>query len=288
MRAIKQLRDLREVAEPIAGSIYFAREALDNYKQFDLNFLEGYFVSRSAALGVLSGETLAAIFAVFNPAIVISFTKSGWKKVTRDQILSARINGARDSLARILGDLDEQVIRKLEDLLKDTYLSLDEAGHPVYAGLKSLEYPRDIHERLFRICDLIREHRGDSHNVAWNSKGLNGVEITLLSEGYWNIATKSYVFTRGWAPEQVESASESLKTKGFIDKEGKITNSGIEFREEIEMLTDSIEEPIYLALGDKISEAISILEPISKKMLDSSAYPKTASDLGKIISSATS
>src|SRR5687767_11636470 len=74
-------RRLRDLCEPIAGSVYFAPEAFDAYKQLGLSgYAEGYFTSRGACLGTPSGQVVCAAFGVFNPDVVIPSVEAGWSK----------------------------------------------------------------------------------------------------------------------------------------------------------------------------------------------------------------
>ena len=64
-------RRLRDLVEPLAANVYFAPEAQEAYKELGLSYLPGYFRSRSACMGDVSGEVVVAAFGVFNPAIAL-------------------------------------------------------------------------------------------------------------------------------------------------------------------------------------------------------------------------
>jgi len=59
-------RRVRDLIEPLAANVYFAPEALEAYKELGLSYLPGYFRSRSACMGDVSGEVVVATFGVFN------------------------------------------------------------------------------------------------------------------------------------------------------------------------------------------------------------------------------
>ena len=59
------------------------------------------------------------------------------------------------------------------------------AGRPIFGGLRSLGFPGTPLGDLWRAADLLREHRGDSHVIAWAVGGADAVEILLLTEQYW-------------------------------------------------------------------------------------------------------
>src|SRR5437764_407599 len=81
-------------------------------------------------------------------------------------IADVRRRGATASLERILGDKPDGLDRATE-LLKRAGEAGTVAGHPLYAGLVSLDWPGDPMGNLWRAADIVREHRGDSHTAAW-------------------------------------------------------------------------------------------------------------------------
>ncbi len=279
-------RILHDLFEPIAANVYFSPVVQEEYKKLGLAYLPGYFCSRSAAMGELPGEVVASIFAVFNPAIVIPSVSQGWAITKRDAILKARLSGASASLSEILelGDADGLVmVERAAELLLEASKSLQLAFHPMFAGLISLEVPQDPFGRLFRGADLLREHRGDSHSAAWTVHGVDGVEISLLSELYWGIPLKSYVFTRGWSPDEIDQAIIRLLDRHLIDTKDNLTTEGFELRESIEKATDLAEESSILALGENYDELVSLLSPMANKIVEKGGYPSNPTSFGEIL-----
>lgn len=264
-------RRLRDLAEPIAGCVYFAKEPQDNYAALGLDdYAQGYFPSRGACLGSPSGRLITAAFGVFNPDIVLPAVDAAWKKTTPEQILAARENGAATALRRMLPD-SEDVDRAVR-LLRSTMESCDYAGRPLFAGLLSLPFPSDRFGALWRVCDYVRERRGDGHIAAWVSHGCDAVEISLLTELAWGIPPKSYIFTRGWTAEQVDAGVARLEAKGYV-ADGAFTDSGREYRRSIESATDAGEAVVVEALGDKADELFALLEPLQQAVLEAKGYP---------------
>ncbi len=80
-------------------------------------------------------------------------------------------------------------------------------GHPMNAGLLSLAWPESTAGRLWRSCEMVREHRGDSHTNAWTSAGLDAVEINVLSEAWRGLPANSVtVYQMGWSRQQAADA----------------------------------------------------------------------------------
>ena len=69
---------------------------------------------------------------------------------------------------------------------------------------------------LWWACGLVREHRGDSHVAAAAAAGLNPVEMNILTELWVGMPLLSYTATRGWAPEVMQRAVESLELCGWL------------------------------------------------------------------------
>jgi len=263
-------RHLRDLIEPVAANVYFAPEAQEGYKELGLSYLPSYFRSRSACMGDVTGDVVVATFGVFNPAIVLPAIEKG-RTVAVADILDARERGAIGGLTRILEGVPEGAARATELLRRGADATSTE-GHPIYAGLRSLGFPGDPVGDLWRAADLLREHRGDSHVVAWTAHGVDPVEITLLTELWWRMPLNSYVGTRGWSPDEITAGIERLRDRGLIDGEA-FTPEGEKLRASIEESTDRQERTVIEALGDDADELLSLLEPWAKAIVASGGYP---------------
>jgi len=263
-------RRLRDLCEPIAGSVYFVPEALDGYKALGLaSYADGYFISRGAALGRPSGEVVTAAFGVFNPAIVIPAVETGWSKTDPETILRVRREGANAALRRILGEAHPSAAVAI---LRPVMESVDFAGRMLFAGLRGLPFPDEPLAQLWRVCDYVRERRGDGHIAAWVAAGCDPVEISLLTELFWGLDLATYVFTRGWTAEEVDAGIARLEDKGYI-ADRAFTDAGREYRRAIEAATDELEADIVEALSGREEELFALLEPVQKAVLDAKGYP---------------
>ena len=127
----------------------------------------------------------------------------------------------------------------------------------------SLGFPGSPIGDLWRAADLVREHRGDSHTCAWVSHGVDAVEITLLTELWWRLPLNSYMRTRGWTEEHIDTAIDRLRERGLIEGDG-FTPAGQDLRSSIEEATDRQERAIVEAIGDDADELFALLEPWPK------------------------
>ncbi len=276
-------RRLRDLVEPLAANVYFAPECHEAYRRLGfagssgerggLHLPDGpaYFTSRGASLGPVPGEVVAAAFGVFNPAVVVPCVAFGWQVTTRDAVLAARQEGATASLRRILGAEPAGLARATELLRRAADTATGEGRH-LFSGLRSLGFPGDPMGDLWRACDLVREHRGDSHVCAWVAAGTDPVEIGLLTELWWRLPMRTYVFTRGWSPEQVDDAAARLEARGLLAGDA-FTPAGEAFRGDIEAATDRQERRIVQALGDDADELFGLLQPWALAVVEAHGYP---------------
>lgn len=263
-------RRLRDLVEPLAANVYFAREAIDGYRELGCNYFEGYFCSRSACLGKAPWTVVAATFAAFKPAVVERAVTSGWSKTDPESIITARTAGATASLERLIGDPPPTLDRATE-LLERAVHGADPSGRPLYAGLTALPVPETPWGRFWRAADRVREHRGDGHVAAWTPL-VDSCEITVLSELAWSIPPRSYVFTRGYDETDVDAAYERLRARGLVADDA-LTRQGRELRGAIEDRTDESVRAVVHRVGDDVDELLDVLEPLTAAVISGGGYP---------------
>jgi hypothetical protein len=268
-------RRLRDLAEPIAACVYFVPEVLDSYKALGLDdYTSGYFGSRGACLGKPSGEVVTAAFGVFNPAIVVPAVRKAWEHTDPETLLAAREKGTTDALRRMLGDVDPS---PAVGILRPAMESAPLVGRALFSGLRSLPLPDDPLAQLWRVCDYVRERRGDNHIAAWIAAGCDGVEIGLLTELYWGMEHATYIRTRGWSQDDIDAGAQRLRDKGYLDGTA-LSDAGREYRRAIEATTDAMDADVIDALGEKTGELCSLLEPWTTAVLEAKGYPRNPAD----------
>jgi hypothetical protein len=281
----ERARRLRNAVEPVAAGVYFAPESFAAYEA--LGFpgspaadehgvprpeLKSYFTSRGACMGQVSGEVVAAAFGCFKPEIAVGAVAAGWQVTSRDAILDAREQGATGMLRRVLGDRPEGLERATA-LLRRAADAAPWAGRPLFGGLRSLPEPTSPVGAMWRAADLVREHRGDSHVMAWAVGGAGAVEVLLLTEQWWGMPPRSYTPSRGWSAGDMDACFARLQQRGLMDGE-EITDAGRAFREEIEVRTDELERPVIDALGADLDELLEHLDRWSAAIIDAHSYPQ--------------
>jgi hypothetical protein len=289
----RRARRLAATIEPFVGQVYFSPECHREYVALGFGPSPGsiangvqlpdgpaYFCSRGSALGQVPGELVAAAFAVFNPAVVVPAVATGWSLTDAATIATARARGATGQLVRILGESPPGLARAgvLLDRATDP---LRVEGRPLYAGLRSRGLPGDPSGDAWRLADLLREFRGDSHTAAWTTAGFDAVEIGLLTELYWGLALRTYVRTRAWSADDLDAAEERLVARRLV-ADGAFTPRGREVREAVEVATDAQCRPIVDALGDDLDELVGVLGGWSAAVSAAGGYlPSGPHDLAR-------
>lgn len=278
-------RRLRNAVEPVAAGVYFAPEAHAAYASLGFDGspvtqdgvarpdLKAYFTSRGACMGQVPGEIVAAAFGCFNPQVVVPAVTAGWQVTSREAILEARQQAATAMLQRVLGDQPEGLGR-VTYLLRRAAAAAEWAGRPVYGGLRSLGFPDHPLGALWRAADLLREHRGDSHVIAWAVGGADAVEILLLTEQWWGLPPRAYTPTRGWAEADMDAGYLRLQRRGLMTVGEQLTDAGRAFREEVEVRTDTLERPVLDALGDDLDKLLDHLDAWSDAIIAAGSYPQ--------------
>jgi hypothetical protein len=282
----ERTRTIRNLCEPIGANVYFAPEAHANYAKLGLaGYGPGYFCSRGASLGRPSGLVVTSAFGVFSPAIVVPAVDEGWSKTEPAPLLQARYDGATASLRRLLGEPGAREVGRAVELLRRGLDAAEGAGHPLFSGLKELPFPEEPLGQLWRCCDMLREHRGDSHIAVWTRAMVQPIEIQLMSELTMGIPLKTYSATRGWTVAQMDAAIEGMRRKGWMDGD-VFSPDGRTLREQIESDTDTMEVPIVDAIDPDFDELVAILRPwaaaIVKAGIAGGGYPGDATAISSM------
>jgi hypothetical protein len=252
-------RRLRSRADAILGAVWFMpQEGLPG------------LAARAACMGRVPGPVAAALFAPQHPDAVAAAVDEAWRDHDPDALLDARLRGATAYLARALGD-DLPGVERAVTILRPVVEAGSTAGHPVYAGLRSLPWPGTPLGDLWRSCDMVRERRGGSHLNAWTAAGLGAVEIQLLTER-WRTTTNPGSTTAeqmGYSADEIAVALAGFRARGLVDAGGALTDEGREYREDIERATDLQETDLVDALGDDVDELFGLMAPWARAIVAS-------------------
>ncbi|MFA5891956.1 MAG: hypothetical protein WDA27_13565 [Actinomycetota bacterium] len=255
------------VLEPLVSSIYFAPEATQEYQQIGLDPVSGYFVSRSAALGRVSPDAVAALFYSFNPVLLRGVT---WGVADPQDVLDARSRAVRRAFARLLddADIDEGRLVEAGELLREAAAGCRPEGRALFAAHAALQWPEDPRSVVWHGANLLREYRGDGHIAVLLSHGMRAVDAVAIHAAIRPQGRDFLLNSRMWGEDAYAQARARLATRGFLDQAGEVTDGGRKFREMIEVETDRLASAPFEALGVSLSERLlGILEPLAAHVL---------------------
>jgi hypothetical protein len=258
-RIAKVSRRLRSRADAILSAVWFMPH--DEVPAL---------AARAACMGRVPGGVAAALFAPQHPGRVAAAVDDAWRDHDPDALLDARLRGATAYLVRALGD-EPPGIERAVAILRPVAEAGSTAGHPVYAGLRSLPWPGTPLGDLWRASDMVRERRGGSHLNAWTAAGLGSVEIQLLTER-WRTTTNPGSTTAdrmGYSADEIAAALSGFRDRRLVDGDGALTDEGREYREGIERATDLQETDVVEALGDDVDELFELMAPWARAVVAS-------------------
>jgi hypothetical protein len=148
----------------------------------------------------------------------------------------------------------------------------DVVGRPLVAGLASLEWPADPWGQLWHALNILREHRGDTHQAANVAAGLTGVQMNLVTEYWVGWEPRAYAGTRGWAPEVMDAADADLRERGWL-ADGALTATGQAERDRIEQVTDEAMARVLAPIGDDVAALTAQLDGWSNRIVAAGAAP---------------
>ncbi len=262
-------RRLRDAIEPVATHAAWARGPNEALAKLGLNFLTSYVWGRAAVLGEPPPAVVVSAFGVFEPNLVAALYEMGRAACGRDELLAARAEGTISSLETILEGAD---VTAAAASLRQAVEEADGTGRVLFCGLRSLGWPGPPVGQLWRACEAIREHRGESHLAASLAAGLDPVEMNVLSELWLGMPIGAHATTFGWPSDAVEAAAGRLQERGFADGE-QITTAGRDFRDEIEASTDAQQRTIVAALGGEFDATVAAVDAWSAACVAAGAYP---------------
>ncbi len=239
--------------EPIHAIVYFAPEARESYAAAGMRGgWMGYFASRSAPMGAVSADVVAAVFHNFQPAMVRRAIPDAWQFATPERVLEARLAIADSALRRLWGDAtDSDEVKEAAELAMAVTSDLRSDGRPLFAGHAGLAVPEAPHLALWHACTLLREHRFDGHVAALTVHDVDGLSALLIAvaagKGVDADTLRSF---RGWTEQEWADATVRLRERGIVNDAGTLTAAGRELRDAVEEATDSLAGAVWEQLPD--------------------------------------
>lgn len=221
--------------------IYFADERISRYRELGLKGgWMGYFATRSAALGAVAPEVVTACFYNFKHSMVARSLPDAWIYTTPEKAYEARLEVADSALRRMLGDdVASAEMVEVSETLVDMALHTSLAGRVLAAAHRALPLPDDPHLRMFWAATVLREYRGDAHNIALADTGIDGCSAHLIMQSLGLVPDEQREY-RGWTDEEWQASADALFARGWLDEGGTATNEGRRARTDVEGRTESL------------------------------------------------
>jgi len=175
-----------------------------------------------------------------------------------------------DSLTEVIGG--QPGVDEAADALRAAVAVADGTGRPLFSALRAQPWPEAPAARLQRACDLVREHRSDSHIAAAIAAGEGPVEMSILTELWLGMPLGSYTGTRGFSEPVIAAAASGLRDRGLLEGD-QLSERGRALRASIERRTDAMEQSIVDALGAGLGGLIERLDAWSAACVAASAFP---------------
>jgi hypothetical protein len=262
-------RRLRDAVEPIAMHPVWSRLVNERLAGLGLDFLTGYVAGRGGPLGDTAPAVVAATFAWFDPSLVESLWTAAREAAPLADVLHERTQAIAESLGEVIGD---DGVDEVAQTLREAVRGADAAGRPLFAALRAQPWPGAPAARLQRACDLVREHRSDSHIAAAIGSGRGSVEMSVLTELWLGMRLGEYTATRGFAEPVIEAAAERLRAEGLVEG-AELSERGRAARAEIERRTDAMEQSVVDALGDQLDWLVARLDRWSGACIAAACFP---------------
>jgi hypothetical protein len=268
-------RKMHRTLEPFHGMIYFSPEAAREYRELGSERdRSGYFASRAAPMGAVRAEVVTATFFNFNPDLVNESMAGVWEVAEPTTWIEAQLRAADAALTTYLGkEVDSPEMTRAAQLARTAADSCWPAGRPLAAGLLDLEWPEPAHLALWRAISITREFRGDGHVAVLVASNLTPIEALVLHAGTGEVSAAALRATRAWPEEEWNRALSDLQGRSLVDEDGRLTESGQAFREDMEARTDLAAMPPWEALGqDGCDELRGLVRPYSKTLVTGGAF----------------
>jgi hypothetical protein len=117
---------------------------------------------------------------------------------------------------------------------------------------------------LWHAATVLRELRGDGHVLAQLAVGLDGLTTMVLRCGH-DMTREVLQPNRGWGDLEWDIAGERLTERGLLDRDGRITDRGLDTLARAEEITDRLaHEPWDVAGPDLTARFVELASPLAQ------------------------
>jgi hypothetical protein len=258
-------RRMWSLYEPIHVVTYFTPEARSAFEAAGLRgFWRGYFAGRAAPLGPVDAPPVVASFFSFAPQMVARALPDVWTRISPEDALRVRRDGAVAALRSLLPEVGDATVEEAADLLEAAVAELDCAGRVLAAANAALPTPSDALSRVWNATTVLREHRGDGHIAALVAADVTGCEALVWRSAY-DLVRDHLQPNRGWTDEEWAAAHDRLIERGWLDRDGKPTQTGEAHHAAIEDATDRAALAPWRTLGAPgTARLVELMTPMAR------------------------
>ena len=256
-------RALIGVSEPFHAITYYSRELLDWTDAGYRGWWHAYFGYRSAPLGPASAGLVTATFYNFAPRMVERAVPGVWSINSPAETIALRADRVDQAVDRIFSSASSPDIARAAIIARRAIADCGAAGRPLYGAYADLEWPTKDRVALWHACTLLREHRFDGHSVALLNAGIDGVACHLLMAGNGRGNRATILGIRGWTEQEWDDAGADLRERGWLARDGSLTEAGRVARRDIERHTDALaSEPLKRLGSTEFDRFIDLMTPL--------------------------
>lgn len=260
--------------EPVHAVTYFAPESRSAFEGLGCRgFWMGYFAARSAPLGPVAPEVVAAVFYNFTLERVARALPTVWDLVSPATLLAVRSESAVAALRRS-GVTGSPATSTAADLAAKAAVHPPIDGRPLFAANRALDWPDEPVAKLWHAVTLLREHRGDAHVAVLAAEGISGRECNVLHAAAGRVPVEMIKRSRDYDDEQWEFYLDALRGRGWLDDQGELTDAGRAVKQHIEDRTDALALSALDALTDaEVESLFASLTPITRLVVTAGDVP---------------
>ncbi|MBU8811658.1 SCO6745 family protein [Mycolicibacterium goodii] len=260
--------------EPVHAVTYFAPESRSALEDLGYRgFWTGYFAGRSAPLGPVAPEVVAAVFYNFTLERVAKALPAVWEVAGPPTVLAVRARAAVAALRRS-GVADSPATRTAADLAAKAAANAPLDARPLFAANRALDWPDEPIAKLWHAVTLLREHRGDAHVAVLTAEGISGRECNVLHAAAGRVPVEMIKRSRDYDDEQWDFHVDALRRRGWLDGKGELTDAGRVVKQRVEDRTDTLALSALDALTDaEVESLFAALTPITRLVVAAGDVP---------------
>lgn len=273
-------RAMWRLYEPLHSFIYYYPPFAARNKELGFKGgWMGYFASRSAALGQAGTSLVESVFYHFSPALIRRAIPYAWQQARPEKVLVARNEVAEELVGRSMEvSLSKSDGSFLCEILLEIACTLGKGSRPLYSANLEIDWTRSPSLSVFGAATLLREHRGDTHNLLLAANSIDGVQSHLLQAGFGTVDPAAALSNRGWEQSDWEAATSDLVARGILKggldlKLPELTPVGFELKTRIENLTDELSDPFSKLPAERLERIRKTAQALSVQLRSDSGFP---------------